>query len=76
MHTNSHIYRYRALAAGLFILYTCPLSAQVALGLSPMRLEMNMQPGMQHSGVLTLSSDSKDKVRVRAEALDFLIDRN
>jgi hypothetical protein len=36
-----------------------------------MRLEMKLQPGMQHSGVLTVSSDSKDKVRVRAEALDF-----
>jgi hypothetical protein len=76
MHTNPHLYRNGAIAAVVFILYTYPLSAQVALGLSPMRLEMKMQPGMQHSGVLTLSSDSKDKVRVRAEALDFLIDHN
>ncbi|MGI8989687.1 MAG: hypothetical protein ACR2I2_08895 [Bryobacteraceae bacterium] len=51
-------------------------SAQIGLGLSPMRLEVKMEPGMQRSGVLTLSSDSKDKIRARAEALDFLIDRN
>jgi hypothetical protein len=76
MYTNPHIYRYGTIAAGLLILCVYPLSAQVALGLSPMRLEMKMQPGMQHSGVLTVSSDSKDKVRVRAEALDFLIDHN
>jgi hypothetical protein len=35
-----------------------------------------MQPGTEHSGVLTLDSDSSDRVRVRAEALDFFIDQN
>jgi hypothetical protein len=40
-----------------------------------MRLEMKLKPGLEQSGVLTLSSDSGDKVRVRAEALDFWIDR-
>jgi len=41
-----------------------------------MRLEMKLTPGLQKSGVLTLSSDSGDKVRVRAEALDFWIDHD
>lgn len=75
MYINPHIYRYCTLAAGFFMVYTHPLPAQVGLGLSPMRLEIKIeQPGVQHSGVLRLGNDSKDKVRVRAEALDFLVD--
>jgi hypothetical protein len=76
MHTFTHLYSYRALSAGLLLLSTQVLSAQVGLGLSPMRLEMKMTPGSGQSGVLTLSSDSGDKVRVRAEALDFWIDQD
>jgi hypothetical protein len=76
MHTKPHIHGYCTVAAGLFLLYSAPLRAQVGLGLTPMRVELRMQPGTQNSGVLTLSSDSNDKVRVRAELLDFLIDQN
>ena len=76
MYTHTHLHCYRALSVGLFLLLTQALSAQVGLGLSPMRLEMKLTPGLQQSGVLTLSSDSGDKVRVRAEALDFWIDQD
>jgi len=76
MHTYTHLYRYRALSAGLLLVLAPVLSAQVGLGLSPMRIEMKLKPGLQQSGVLTLSSDSGDKVRVRAEVLDFLIDQD
>jgi hypothetical protein len=76
MHTHSQLHSYRALSAGLLLFFAQVLSAQVGLGLSPMRLEMKMTPGKDQSGVLTLSSDSGDKVRVRAEALDFWIDQN
>lgn len=76
MLTFSHIYSHRALSAGLLLLAAQVLSAQVGLGLSPMRLEMKLMPGREQSGVLTLSSDSGDKVRVRAEALDFWIDQD
>ncbi len=48
--------------------------AQVGLGLAPMREELTMQPGAAHSGVLTLSNSSTDKVRVVAEMLDFYLD--
>ncbi len=41
-----------------------------------MRLELGMQPGAQTSGVVTLSNNSNDKTRVRAQILDFLIDQN
>jgi hypothetical protein len=41
-----------------------------------MRLEMKLTPGTEQSGVLTLSSDSGAKVRVRVEALDFWIDQD
>ena len=76
MHTYNHLHSYRALSAGLLLAFAQGLSAQVGLGLSPMRLEMKLKPGMGQSGVLTLSSDSGDKVRVRAEALDFWIDQD
>jgi hypothetical protein len=76
MHTLTHLHGYRALSAGLLLVFAQALSAQVGLGLSPMRLEMKMTPGKEQSGVLTLSSDSTDRVRVRAEALDFWIDQD
>ena len=71
MYTYSHLQRHRALSAGLFLVFAQALSAQVGLGLSPMRLEMKLKPAAEQSGVLILSSDSGDRVRVRAEALDF-----
>ena len=76
MFPDTHLYSYRALSAGLLLAFAQVLSAQVGLGLSPMRLEMKVTPGLQQSGVLILSSDSGDKVRVRAEALDFWIDQD
>src|SRR5229473_3002368 len=76
MHTHPYIYRHRALSIALLFAFAQVLSAQVGLGLSPMRLEMKLLPGLEQSGVVTLSSDSGDKVRVRAEALDFWIDQD
>jgi hypothetical protein len=48
--------------------------AQVGLGLAPMREELALDPGAQHSGVLMLSNSSDQKVRVVAEMLDFFLD--
>jgi hypothetical protein len=39
-----------------------------------MRVELRMAPGQQYSGSLKLSTESGEKVRVRAEILDFNID--
>jgi hypothetical protein len=47
---------------------------QLGLGLAPMRTELRLTPGSQHSGVLALVNDSDTKVRVSAEFLDFFID--
>jgi hypothetical protein len=49
-------------------------AAQVGLGLTPMREELQMAPGGAHSGTLALVNDSPAKVRVVAEPLDFYID--
>jgi P pilus assembly chaperone PapD len=49
-------------------------SAQVGLGLTPMREELTLTPGTQQSGILTLTNDSTEKVRVVGELLDFHID--
>ncbi len=48
--------------------------AQVGLGLTPMREELRLAPGGQHSATLSLANDSPEKVRVLAEPLDFFID--
>lgn len=50
-------------------------SAQVGLGLAPMREELQLPPGAQHSGILTLTNDAPDKVRVAGELLDFFLDQ-
>src|SRR5260221_924219 len=69
-------YNVVAAVAALFCaLLPAPVQAQVGLGLSPMRLELKMRPGSQYSGALTITNDSKEKLRVRAEILDFYIDQ-
>lgn len=78
MHTLDHVQRRRqltflgALLAALLAAGTA--SAQVGLGLIPMREELALGPGAAHSGVLTLNNDSPARVRVVAELLDFFID--
>ncbi|HUO29688.1 MAG TPA: hypothetical protein VMU80_10745 [Bryobacteraceae bacterium] len=49
-------------------------SAQVGLGLAPMREELTLDPGAVHSGVLTLSNTSSNKLRAVAAMLDFYLD--
>ena len=48
--------------------------AQVGLGLAPMREELKLAPGSAHSGVLTLANNASQKVRVKAEIVDFYLD--
>ena len=77
MHTISHIQRRKPLAAAVLFavaLFSLPLCAQVGLGLAPMRLEIRMAPGDQHSGSVNLTNNSGGKMRIRAELLDFFID--
>ena len=69
------IYRTVITLLGLLALGgAAPVWAQVGLGLAPMRVELRMAPGQQYSGSLKLSTESGEKVRVRAEMLDFNID--
>ncbi|MGD0362181.1 MAG: hypothetical protein ABSC93_15005 [Bryobacteraceae bacterium] len=78
MFTFALIHRQRSL-----ILPACAIaamafaggaSAQVGLGLAPMREELNLAPGATHSGFLTLANGSAEKVRIAAEMLDFYLD--
>lgn len=48
--------------------------AQLGLGLQPMRLEIKLSPGSQHTDTLRLSNDSTAPARVRGQVLDFYID--
>ena len=49
--------------------------AQVGLGLSPMRLEFVLAPGVIQAGTLMVSNEATVPVRFRAELLDFYIDQ-
>jgi len=76
MYTIPHLYRKPAIA---FCFAAASLAiptahAQVGLGLTPMREELALPGGGQHSGVLTLINDSQAKVRIVGELLDFYID--
>ena len=51
-----------------------PLSAQVGLGLVPMRVEFPATPGRPFAGSLALSNGATAKVRVRVELLDLYVD--
>ncbi|HEY3444543.1 MAG TPA: hypothetical protein VGK29_27580 [Paludibaculum sp.] len=55
-------------------LFSLCCSAQVGLGLSPMRLDLSLQPGSSHSGALDLTNEVGSTARVRGELLDFQID--
>jgi P pilus assembly chaperone PapD len=48
--------------------------AQLGLALQPMRLELKLAPGSEHTDTLRLSNDSAASARVRAQVLDFFID--
>jgi hypothetical protein len=68
---SARAWAYRA-AIGLVC--ALPAGAQLGLGLIPMRTEMQMAPGAQHSGSLTLTNQTSVRTRVTAETLDFFID--
>lgn len=53
-----------------------PLRAQLGLGLVPMRTEIRVAAGSQHTDSARLSNDASAPVRVRAESLDFYVDDN
>ena len=72
-------YLYRQLSMRVFLALAMlasagPSAAQVGLGLTPMREELQLAPGAVHSGALALKHDSPEKVRIVAELLDFFLD--
>lgn len=75
MQLTTHIFTRRSIVTlAVLVLAAVSAHAQVGLGLSPMRLELRMAPGVQHSGTLNLTNNSTSKARIRTELLDFFID--
>ena len=78
MFDTNKLQRYRTIrlcwpiAAGV-LLALQPASAQVGLGLSPMRVEMRLAPGASYTGTLRLVNEGA-LTRVRASLLDFHLD--
>jgi hypothetical protein len=60
--------------AALGLALATAATGQVGLGLSPMRVEVNLNAGAVHSGALTLRNEAESPVRIRAELLDFHLD--
>jgi hypothetical protein len=78
MFTNRYVYRkleLTALLASAALASAGTAFAQIGLGLAPMREELQLSPGEQHSGILTLSNDTVDRTRVSGELLDFYLDQ-
>jgi len=61
-----------SLAGAICLSTVC--SAQVGIGLAPLRLEMNPAPRAVQSGLLTITNETDKAVRVRGSLLDFYID--
>jgi hypothetical protein len=53
---------------------TIPAHAQLGIALAPMRQEIKIAAGSQHTDTLRLSNDSAAHTRVKAEILDFYMD--
>ncbi len=75
MHRHIKLLGPNTIGVLLLVIAVAALAhAQVGLGLAPMRVELRMAAGLQHSGSLNLSNNSGGKTRVRTELLDFYID--
>ena len=77
MFPHSFLRHYSAIIAWAIALTLLPAhtaKAQVGLGLAPMREEMNLAPGAQHTGILSLANHTDRKVRVVTELMDFYLD--
>jgi hypothetical protein len=78
MYSRSHLDNHRTLtvALGALCLLAVPAAnAQVGLGLSPMRMELKLNPGATRAGSLTLANESKQEARFRTEILDLSLDQ-
>ena len=76
MLTYSYLHHYCQLSLAVFcLLATLPAQAQFGLALSPMRVELNLTPGSQHTGSLAIGNSDVDAGRFRTEILDVSIDK-
>jgi|GEM_PF-570925 len=86
MHTKRHILNHSQLtaarnirAAAFFVcasaFVVAPASAQVGLGLAPMRVEVNVPAGATRAGSLAVSNSVAAETRYRTEILDFSLDQ-
>jgi len=76
MHSFFNLYSRRSIIA--FLLAATAFSgsawAQMGLGLAPMRVDLNLNPGAAQSSVLTLANSGAEPVRAAGEMLDFYLD--
>lgn len=79
MLTRRYLHHYRKLTLAALALaavaFPSAVRAQYGLALSPMRTELNVAPGTQRNGSLSIANDDATTGRFRTEILDLSIDK-
>ena len=75
MLIHPYVHCQRAVVAAILVM-SLPAAAQVDVGLSPMRLDIPVEPGRSYSGSVVLTNSGSVRTRVRAELLDFYVDES
>jgi len=80
MFTYSDLHHHRQLGLAVLCLAGTLIApatarAQFGLALSPMRVEVNLAPGSQHTGSLAIGNSESQTGRFRTEILDVSIDK-
>ncbi|OFV99107.1 MAG: hypothetical protein A3F68_07980 [Acidobacteria bacterium RIFCSPLOWO2_12_FULL_54_10] len=60
----------------MILIFNFPAKAELGLALAPMRVEINIPAGSQHTDSLRLTNDADDSVRIRTELLDWYMDES
>lgn len=78
LYADRPLHAQRTLIAGLaaWVLWAAPVSAQISVEVSPLRVELAAGPGSTTTQGITVSNAGKDPVRVRATLTDWDLSRD
>lgn len=81
LFANLRVHPQRALsrlaaAAGAVVGLAVPAAGQIAVEVSPLRVELTAAPGSRHTEAVTLTNQSDKPVRVRARVTDWYLSRD
>lgn len=79
LHTDARLHAQHALtvaAAVALVSAAAPAHAQISVEASPLRIEIQAQPGGSHTQGITLTNPGTEPVRVRAAIADWYLSRD